>query len=66
MYKNLEREMIRKNISRNVLAEFLGVKNATICDKINGKFSFKLNEALKIKTYFFPELTLEYLFEISE
>lgn len=65
MYKNLEDEMIKHNITQKQISKLLNVRAATVSDKINGKFPFKLNEAFKIQTKFFPELTIEYLFEIS-
>ena len=65
MYKNLEEEMIKNNITQKQIAEFLHVRAATVCDKINGRFPFKLNEAFKIQTKFFPTLSIEYLFDIK-
>lgn len=66
MYTNLQAEMVRNNIKRKDFAAFLGVRQATICDKMNGKYSFKLSEAFKIKNKFFPDLTMEYLFKNDE
>ena len=66
MYINLQAEMVRNNIKRKDFADFLGVRQATICDKINGKYGFKLCEAFKIKEKFFPGLTIEYLFKNDE
>lgn len=62
MYRNLLAEMVRNNITKKQIAKFLGLRVATICDKMNGKYSFKLDEAFKIKTKFFPQLSIEYLF----
>lgn len=66
MYRNLLAEMARKNITKKEIANFLDLRVATICDKINGKYSFKLDEAFKIKKEFFPQLSVEYLFEVEE
>lgn len=66
MYRNLEAEMVRKGITRKDIAEFLGLRYATILDKLSGKYSFKLEEAFKIKRKFFQELTIEYLFKKDE
>lgn len=63
MYKNLEAEMTRHNISKKNVAEFLNVRYATVVDKLNGKYDFKLNEALFIKKELFPNLDFEYLFQ---
>ncbi|MBZ9615335.1 XRE family transcriptional regulator [Clostridium estertheticum] len=63
MYKNLEAEMARHNISKKHVAEFLNVRYATVLDKLNGKYDFKLNEAFIIKKELFPNLDFEYLFQ---
>lgn len=63
MYRNLEAEMARKNIPRKDLAELLGVRYATVIDKLKGKSRFTLDEAFKIKDKYFPDLSFEYLFE---
>ena len=63
MYPNLEAELARHDISKTEIAEFLGVRQATVYDKLNGNSSVKLDEALAIKREFFPELSIEYLFK---
>lgn len=63
MHKNLRAEMAREGITIGDIAEFLGVRHATISDKVNGKFRFYYDEALAIKNRFFPNCSLEYLFE---
>lgn len=62
IYPNLEAEMARLGLKRKDLAAALGVRSATIYDKLNGKYQFTLNEAKIIKETFFPNLTLDYLF----
>lgn len=61
-YINLEAEMARKGLLKKDIAETLGVRTATAYDKLNGKYPFTFDEALKIKNKHFPEFTLEYLF----
>lgn len=63
MYKNLEAEMARKRITRNDISTILGVRYATVIEKLNGKYDFKLKEAFVIKEEMFPDLSIEYLFE---
>ncbi|WP_031515451.1 helix-turn-helix transcriptional regulator [Desulfofalx alkaliphila] len=63
MYKNLRAEMARNNVTIRDIASALGVRYATISDKLNGKFRFYYDEALKIRNIFFPDCKLEYLFE---
>jgi len=62
MYSNLEAEMVRHGLTRKDLAAALGVRYATIVDKLKGRYGFTLNEAFEIKNKFFPKLSLEYLF----
>lgn len=66
MYRNLEAEMVRKGITRKDISELLGVRYATVVQKLNGKYEFKLLEALEIKKAFFPEHSIEYLFSQNE
>jgi predicted transcriptional regulator len=63
MYKNLEAEMVRKGITRKDIAHLLKVRYATVSWKLSGKSRLYYDEALKIKNTFFPEFTIEYLFE---
>ena len=65
-YINLEAEMARKGLSKKDIAETLGVRTATVYDKLKGKHPFTLDEALKIKNKYFPAFTLEYLFYTEE
>lgn len=63
MYRNLEAEMARNGITKSELSNSLGVRYATVLEKMNGKSRFYYDEAIKIKMTFFPDLPLEYLFE---
>ena len=63
MYNNLRAEMARKGLTIQDLAETLGVRYATVCDKLNGRYRFYYDEAKKIKDVHFPECDIEYLFE---
>ena len=62
MFKNLEAEMTRQNISRADLSRSLGLQYSTIVRKLLGRTSFTLNEVEHIRDKFFPELTVGYLF----
>lgn len=62
MLMNLRGEMARQGIKGKDLADLLDVRLPTIYDKMNGKYGFTFDEALKIKNHFFPESNLEYLF----
>ncbi|MEI7027576.1 hypothetical protein [Paenibacillus sp. y28] len=62
MFPNLEAEMARSRLKKCELSKFLGVRYATVHDKMNGRSKFTLDEAVKIQKKFFPALSLEYLF----
>lgn len=66
MYRNLEAEMARNRLTRKDISNLLNVRYATVIEKLNGKYSFKLEEAFKIKQTFFPDLTVEYLFQLEK
>ena len=65
MYRNLEAELVRKNVSRAQIAEALGINVATASEKMTKPGRLKLDEAIKIRDKFFPDLKLDYLFEIE-
>ncbi|MEA0555598.1 helix-turn-helix transcriptional regulator [Lysinibacillus irui] len=61
-FPNLEAELARQGIQRKDIAEKIGVRVATVSDKLNGKYPFTLDEATAIKNIFFPNLSMDYLF----
>ena len=63
MLRNLRAEMVRKDIKPIQIAELLGVRYATVIDKLNGRYDFSFNDALKIKKQFFDDMDMEYLFK---
>nr|DAX63388.1 MAG TPA: SOS-response transcriptional repressor [Caudoviricetes sp.] len=62
MYKNLEAELARNGITRIDIAEVLQLNISTVSNKLTIPKRLKLYEAVKIKEAFFPDLTLDYLF----
>lgn len=67
MYQNLIDTMEKENIKQYQIADLLGVRNATVCDKINGvSRGFYFDEAIKIKKVLFPKYQIEFLFEKKE
>lgn len=62
-YKNLRAEMARNGVTIRQIAESLGVRFATISDKLNGRSRFFCDEAFHIKRHFFPNCSIEYLFD---
>lgn len=66
MYKNLEAEMTRNSISSYDIAKVINKSYNTTREKLTGKSPLHLNEAIKIKRQFFPNSTLDYLFDIGD
>lgn len=65
MYPNLKAEMGRNGLKGKDLAETIGLGQKTFSKKMTGKAEFTLGQARKIKSRFFPGLSLDYLFEES-
>ena len=63
MYPNLSAEMARKKIEQKDIAILLNKGNSDISLRFNGKRSWLLDEAEKIKKEMFPDLSMDYLFE---
>lgn len=63
IYPNLRAEMARKDITIQEIATKLNKQGGTISEKFSGKKGFYLREAFAIQRIFFPDLSLEYLFE---
>jgi len=63
MYKNLLAEMSRSGVSKEDIAKCLGLAGSTIWARFRGEPAFTVVEAVKIKNEFFPNLTLDYLFD---
>ena len=66
MLHNLIFEISVHKIKKKEIAAALDIDEKTLRAKLNGTTQFKANEMLKIKDTFFPDLTLDYLFEIEE
>lgn len=66
MLSNLVAEMARQGLTRKDIAEELGLSYGTVIVKIKGDYQFDVSEAKKIKEKFFPNLSIEYLFENKE
>lgn len=63
MFKNLEAELVRNNISKESIAKLIGKSYKTVTQKINGKYPFTIIEGFLIRNAMFPDLTMEYLFD---
>ena len=63
MYLNFYKEMKVRSLNQLEIADKIGITRESLNNKINGKTDFKSTEMFAIKEHFFPDLTLEYLFE---
>lgn len=60
---NINAEMVRHRIQKSVVAASLGISLKTFQRKLNGKTEFTFAEVQTVRDTFFPDLSLEYLFE---
>lgn len=63
MYSRLIIEMKKRKVTQKAISEALGIFDHTLRDKMNGKFDFKLSEAVTIRDKFFRDLPLDTLFK---
>lgn len=66
MLRNLMAEMARKGLFNKDLAETIGRDEKSISNKILCKTEFTRKEMVAIKKAYFPDCTLDYLFEQTE
>lgn len=62
MFRNLEAELARCNLTKRELASKLGCTPSTLSLKLNGKAPLSLKEAAKIKSIIGVDMPLEELF----
>ena len=65
MFPNLRAEMARKGLDGVDISARLGCSQKTFSNKMNGKSEFTRAEIFTIRNEFFPDLTIEYLFQID-
>mgnify|MGYP006916199102 CR=1 FL=1 len=63
MYRNLNAEMARRNVSIVDLAQTINCSYETMRKKLKGESPLLFKEALAIKKVHFPNLSLEKLYE---
>lgn len=66
MYKNLLRILSDRKITMKAYAEFLGVSEKTVQNKVYGKTEFTLGEAVRTCSIICPEYKLDFVFEKVE
>jgi len=65
MFRNLEAEIIRKNLNKRELAAQCGMSYNTFLLKLKGRTYFTLDEALRIKEILVSAEPVEILFKKS-
>ena len=66
MYKNLLEILNKKKITMKAYAEFLGVSEKTVQNKVDGRTEYALSEATKTCSFIEPEDKLDFIFEEEE
>ncbi len=64
-YSNLIGELAKRKVSKEKISECLKIHRNSVTYKLNGG-TFSVEEAVQIRDTFFPECSLEYLFEKRE
>ena len=65
-YGNLKAEMGRRDITIEAISELLKIHRNSVANKVHGRSRFTVDEARIVKEAFFPELSIDYLFETSK
>lgn len=60
---NINAEMVRRRLRKPEVAAALGISERTFRNKLQGKTEFTFAEVQAVRDTFFPDLSLEYLFE---
>lgn len=63
MFENIEMIIFKKRLSKKEIAESLGMTYNTFLLKLNGKATFTLDEAMKLKDILGSPLSIEELFD---
>jgi len=63
MFPNLRAEMARNGLDGEVVSKVIGCTRKSFSNKLTGKTEFTRIELFRIKKEFFPECSLEYLFD---
>lgn len=63
MFPNIRAEMARQGLTTAAMAEKLKLNERTLGNKLSGKTEFTWGEVNRIRSIFFPNCSLEYLFQ---
>lgn len=58
-------EIAKRGIKKKAIAEVLGIDGRTLSNKLAGKTAFTWAEVKSIRNNFFPDFTVDALFETS-
>lgn len=62
-YINLKEKMASRNVKIEDIASLLEIHRNSVSNKINGPSSFSIDESIKVRNAFFPDMDLDYLFK---
>lgn len=62
MFKNLRQALAERGMTVKAYAEFLGVSEKTISNKLNGSTEFTFDEVERTSRFLFPQYKIGYLF----
>lgn len=63
MFKNLRQALADRNMTMKAYADFLGVTEKTLQNKMNGVTEFTYDEVDRTARFIFPQYKISYLFE---
>lgn len=63
MYPALRKEMKERKVRGKDIARLLGFAEMSVSNKMTGVTPWRLNEAFMVRDEFFPDLTVDYLFQ---
>lgn len=66
MLHNLEAELAREGIHKIQIAQLLHISKRALYDKVSGRTKFTTDQAILIQKTYFPDKSIEYLFETKE
>lgn len=62
-YITLKGEMAKRDITIKTISELLGIHRNSVSNKLEGNTNFSIDEAVKIRNAFFPDMRIDFLFD---
>lgn len=62
-YLMLKGEMAKRDITIKAISELLEIHRNSVSNKLDGDTNFSIDEAVKIRDAFFPDMKIETLFD---